>query len=259
VRSHLDRAWRFAGTAVAFPLLFGGASVVAAVVFPILQAVTADRPLRRERNQNLVHVLFHLYIGLLRALRLIDVEIEGRERLSSGPARIIVANHPSLLDVVLLMALVRRAQCVVKHELWQSPYLGRMVRGAGYIRNDLDSAALLEACQAALATGNHLIIFPEGTRSVPGEPIRFRRGFANIATSLGAEIQPVTVSCSPPTLTKGERWWVIPKRRPRFRIEIGEPLSTHSWLISEHRPMAARKIVRHFEEYYAGRLARGQP
>jgi len=257
LRSHLDRAWRFAGTAIAFPLLFGGATVLAGVAFPILQAVTRESPLRRERNQNLVHVLFRLYIGLLRALRLADVEIEGRERLSNGPARIIVANHPSLLDVVLLMALVRRAQCVVKHELWQSPYLGRVVRGAGYIRNDLDSDALLEACRAALASGNHLIIFPEGTRSVPGEPIRLRRGFANIATCLETEIQPVTISCSPATLTKGEKWWAIPKRRPRFRVEIGEPLNTRSWLNGEHRPLAARRIVRHFEEYYAGRLARG--
>lgn len=255
--SHLDRAWRFAGTAVAFPLLFGGATVVAGVVFPILQAVTPEGSLRRERNQNLVHVLFRIYIALLRALRLVDIEIEGRERLGTGPARIIVANHPSLLDVVVLMALVRRAQCVVKHELWQSPYLGRLVRGAGYIRNDLDSDTLIEACRTALARGNHLIIFPEGTRSVPGEPIRFRRGFANIATCLGAEVQPVTISCSPATLTKGEKWWAIPERRPRFRVEVGERLNTGPWLSCEHRPLAVRKIVRHFEEYYAGRLARG--
>jgi 1-acyl-sn-glycerol-3-phosphate acyltransferase len=257
LRSHLDRAWRLAGTAIAFPLLFGGATVVAAVFFPILQAVTRESSLRRERNQNLVHVLFRLYIALLWTLRLIDVEIEGRERLGTGPARIIVANHPSLLDVVLLMALVRRAQCVVKHELWQNPYLGRLVRGAGYIRNDLESAALIEACRAALASGNHLIIFPEGTRSVPGEPLRFRRGFANIATCLGAEVQPVTITCSPATLTKGEKWWAIPKRRPRFRVEVGERLKTSSWLTCEHRPLAVRKIVRHFEAYYAGRLARG--
>jgi 1-acyl-sn-glycerol-3-phosphate acyltransferase len=257
LRSRLDRAWRLAGTAVAFPLLFGGATVVAGIAFPILQAVTPAGSLRRERNQNLVHVLFRLYIALLRALRLIDIEIEGHERLGTGPARIIVANHPSLLDVVLLMALVRRAQCVVKHELWQSPYLGRLVRGAGYIRNDLDSDTLIEACRVALASGNHLIIFPEGTRSVPGEPIRFRRGFANIATCLGAEVQPVTISCSPATLTKGEKWWAIPERRPRFRVEVGERLNTGPWLSCEHRPLAVRKIVRHFEEYYAGRLARG--
>src|SRR5262245_24752430 len=157
LRSHLDRIWRLAGTAIAFPLLFGGGAIVAAVFFPILQVVTPAGPLRRQRNQALVHVLFRLYIGLLWTLRLIDVEIEGRERLGCGSACIIVANHPSLLDVVLLMALVRRAQCVVKHELWQSPYLGRLVRGAGYIRNDLESTALLEACRSALAAGNHLI------------------------------------------------------------------------------------------------------
>jgi 1-acyl-sn-glycerol-3-phosphate acyltransferase len=241
---------------LAFSLMFGGGAVLG-LIFPIVQALTPEGPLRRERSQNLVHNLFKIYVGLLRALRLIDVEIEGRDKLDDGPPRIIIANHPSLLDVVVLMALVRRAQCVVKHELWQSRFLGRVVRGAGYIRNDLDAATLVDCCRAALADGNHLIIFPEGTRSTPGEPMTFRRGFANIATCLGAEIQPITISCAPATLLKGEKWWVIPERRPRLRIEVGERLDTDLWLAREPRPLAARKIVRHFEEFYAGRSARG--
>jgi len=70
---------------------------------------------------------------MLRFLRLIDLEVLGAEKLKDGAGRLVVANHPSLLDVVLLMALVRRAQCVVKKELWESRYLGRLVRDAGYI------------------------------------------------------------------------------------------------------------------------------
>ncbi len=255
--NRLGRAWRLAATAVTYPLMFVGAVVLAGAGFPIVRAMTPEGPLRRERNQHLVHILFRLYIWLLRVLRLMDVEILGREKLAGGAARVIVANHPSLLDVVLLMAIVRRAQCVVKHDLWRSRYLGAVVRGAGYIRNDLDAGALLDACRAALAHGNHLIIFPEGTRTAPGEPVRFRRGFANIAIHLGAEIQPVTISCSPATLLKGEKWWIIPERRPRFRVEIGEPIDVGAWPDRARRPLAARKLVRRLEEYYAGKLARG--
>lgn len=257
LRNAIGRSWRLAATAVALPLLFGGGAVLGGVVFPLVQVITPDGPLRRERNQNLVHILFRFFIWLLQVLRLIDFEIDGQDKLRDGTARIIVANHPSLLDVVLLMSLVRRAQCVVKHELWDSRYLGRVVRGAGYIRNDADQAALLEACQVALAEGNHLIIFPEGTRTVPGEPMRFRRGFANIATLLEVEIQPVTISCAPATLLKGQKWWVIPERRPVFRIKIGDRLDVSAWLGCEHRSLAARKLVRYLETYYAGSLARG--
>src|SRR5262249_24449607 len=146
--------------------------------------------------------------------------------LQDGTARLIVANHPSLLDVVLLMALVPRAQCVVKKELWSDPYLGYVVRNAGYIRNDLEAGALLHACRMALAEGNSLIIFPEGTRTAPHEPMRLRRGFANTPTLLRAQIQLVKITCTPPTLAKGDKWWMIPERRPLFRVDVGDQIDT---------------------------------
>nr|WP_282189075.1 lysophospholipid acyltransferase family protein [Azospirillum sp. SYSU D00513] len=194
---------------------------------------------------------------MLQALRIIDLEVEGAERLRAGSGRMVVANHPTLLDVVLLMALLPRAQCIVKKELWDSPYLGGTVRGAGYIRNDLEPEALLEACRAAMAEGNDLIIFPEGTRTVPGEPMRFRRGFANVATFLEAQIQLVTITCQPLTLIKGEKWWQIPPRRPLFRVVVGDCLDVRDQLGCEYRSLAARKLVRSLEEYYVEKLSHG--
>jgi 1-acyl-sn-glycerol-3-phosphate acyltransferase len=253
----LNYIWRLAGTGVAFAALFGGGALLALTTFPIVHLTTPPGNRRRERNQVLIHLLFRLYIGMLQFLRLIDLEVSGADKLKDGAGRLIVANHPSLLDVVLLMALVRRAQCVVKKELWESRYLGRLVRGAGYIRNDLELDAMLTACRTALAEGNSLIIFPEGTRSVPREPIHLRRGFANIATLLQARIQLVTITCEPPTLVKGERWWIIPPRRPLFRVEVGDCLDAAGWLDCKYRSLAVRKLVRHVEDYYAERLGGG--
>src|SRR5216684_7082882 len=141
--------------------------------------------------------------------------------------------------------------------LWESRYLGRLVRGAGYIRNDLELDAMLTACRNALAEGNSLIIFPEGTRSVLREPMHLRRGFANIATLLQARIQLVTITCNPPTLIKGENWWTIPPRRPLFRVEVGDCLDAASSLDYKHRSLAVRKLVRRVEDYYAARLSGG--
>lgn len=255
--NRLNYIWRLAGTGVAFAALFGGGALLALTTFPIVHLTTPPGNRRRERNQVLIHLLFRFYVGMLQFLRLIDLEVSGAEKLKDGAGRLIVANHPSLLDVVLLMALVRRAQCVVKKELWESPYLGRLVRGAGYIRNDLELDAMLTACRTALAEGNSLIIFPEGTRSVPHEPIRLRRGFANIATLLQARIQLVTITCQPPTLVKGENWWIIPPRRPLFRVEVGDCLDASGWLDCKYRSLAVRKLVRRVEDYYAERLSGG--
>jgi 1-acyl-sn-glycerol-3-phosphate acyltransferase len=155
------------------------------------------------------------------------------------------------------MTLLPRAQCIVKKELWQSPYLGRLVRGAGYIRNDLEFDAMLSACRSALAEGNSLIIFPEGTRTIPREPMHLRRGFANLAILLKARIQPVTIYCDPPTLFKGNRWWTIPPRRPSFRVEVGDYLDAAGWIDCKYRSSAARKLVRQVEGYYRERLHHG--
>jgi 1-acyl-sn-glycerol-3-phosphate acyltransferase len=255
--NRLNYIWRLAGTGVAFAALFGGGALLALTTFPIVHLTTPPGPRRRERNQVLIHLLFRFYVRMLQFLRLIDLEVSGAEKLKDGAGRLIVANHPSLLDVVLLMALVRRAQCIVKKELWESRYLGRLVRGAGYIRNDLELEAMLTACRTALAEGNSLIIFPEGTRSVPREPMHLRRGFANIATLLQARIQLVTITCEPPTLVKGEDWWIIPPRRPLFRVEIGDCLDAASSPDGKYRSLAVRKLVRRVEDYYAERLSGG--
>ncbi|PNQ95658.1 1-acyl-sn-glycerol-3-phosphate acyltransferase [Azospirillum argentinense] len=256
--SCLDKLWRRAATGFAFAFLFGGGAILAPTVFPLVALTSPAGAVRRQRCQHLVHLIFRFYIRMLRVLRVIDVEVEGAERLRDGHGKLVVANHPSLLDVVLLMALMPRAQCIVKKELWESRWLGGMVRGAGYIRNDLDPEALLDACRAALEAGDGLIIFPEGTRTVPGEPVRFRRGFANLATLLEAEVQPVTITCNPPTLIKGEKWWMIPPRRPIFRVMVGDRLDVTGLLGYQYRSLAARKLVRSLEDYFAERLADGK-
>jgi 1-acyl-sn-glycerol-3-phosphate acyltransferase len=185
------------------------------------------------------------------------LEVAGPRDLAKIGGRLIIANHPTLLDVVLLMALMPRAQCIVKHELWSSRYLGGVVRLAGYIPNNLAPESLLEACRTAINNGDNLIVFPEGTRTQPGKLPRFQRGFANIALLTAAKIQLITITCKPLTLTKGEPWWRIPERRPHFRILVGEELDTHDLLQRQERSLAARALVRYIETYYGEQLAAG--
>src|SRR6516225_7132436 len=164
----MNRLWRMAATGMFFALLFGGGAILALTAFPIIHLSTPSPEKRRTRNQVAIHKAFQIYVVLLQALQVLDLKIIGAENLNDAGGRMIVANHPSLLDVVFLMALVRRSQCIVKSELWESGTLGRLVRGAGYIRNDLEPEAMLAACRNSLAAGETLLIFPEGTRSVPG-------------------------------------------------------------------------------------------
>ncbi len=186
-------------TGAAFAFIFLGGGLLAVTALPLIALAGGNG---RETPQSIIHACFRFYLKCLHGLGLLRIEIEGREWLAGSAGRLIVANHPSLLDVVILMALIPRAQCIVKHELWDHRLLGPLMRRAGYIRNDLDPSELVAACRLSLDIGSNLIIFPEGTRSRPGHLPRFHRGFANLATMTGAPIQLVVITCDPPTLTK---------------------------------------------------------
>lgn len=240
----MRRRVRVVLTGVAFLALFGGGGVLAATVLPLLALRRGDRVACAQR---LIGAAFRLYLAALRGLGLLRLEVAGRERLAAAGGAIVVANHPSLLDVVLLMAALPRATCIVKHAYWEHGLsgflLGGLVRRAGYLRNDLPASAMLAACRAALASGAAVIVFPEGTRTVPGRPSRFARGFANLALACGAPLLPVLIDVAPPTLGKGEPWWRVPAEPPCFRLWAGPAL-------------VAEAVTRTFGQESRGRAAR---
>ncbi len=253
----VDKAWRAAATGFSFAVFFGGGAVAALTLFPLLSLFTSDPSTRQRRTRQVIRRLFQSYLRMLKILRVLEIDISGTDVLRHIKGHVVVANHPTLLDVVLLMALIPRVQCIVKHQLWTSRYLGGVVRYAGYIRNDLLPDELISACKAAMQEGANLIIFPEGTRSLPGEPFRFHRGVANIAILSGADIQTVTITCTPLFLTKTDKWWRAPSRRPLFSVTAGDILSIRSIGEGLSRPLAARAVIRRLETYYAGILSGG--
>ena len=251
LRRWADAAWRVPATGFAFLCIFFGGGVLALALQPVLAIFPGDR---RGRTQHAIHRLFGIYLKGLQLGGLLHLEIEGSERLAQAPGCMVVANHPSLLDVVILMSLIPRAQCIVKHQLWEHRFLGPLMRQAGYISNALPAEEMIEACSNALQSGESLIIFPEGTRSRPGQPLVLQRGFAHLATMTSAIILPVVITCDPPTLVKGEPWWHIPPRPPLFRIIVGCQMETESFLHNTSRSLAARHLVSHLGQYFEERL-----
>jgi 1-acyl-sn-glycerol-3-phosphate acyltransferase len=250
--SRIDHLWRLAATGLAFAALGLGGFVLALTVIPLATTFMSDRRARERRAQGIIRASFRCYVAALQWLGVLALEVRGAERLASCRGNLVIANHPTLLDVVLIVALLPNARCVVKHQLWRHPLLGPLVRVAGYLRNDQEPQAFIENCRAALDDGSNLVIFPEGTRSVPGSRPRFHRGFAHIATLTGADLQLVTITCDPVTLVKGQAWYAIPAKPPTFRIEIGERLRAKAFLDAPTRARGARRLVSYLESYYVG-------
>ncbi len=157
----------------------------------------------------------------------------------------------------MIMAAAPAVQCVVKASLWNHPFFRLTVGGAGFIRNDLQPEALMQACADSLRAGQNLIIFPEGTRTVPGSPPRLQRGFANLAVRTEANLQLLTITCNPPILFKGNPWWRVPERRSHFRLKVGEQVDIQEFLRYPYRTLGARKLVSFVDRYYAEKLTDG--
>jgi len=250
----IDRLWRLLATGFAFAAFFCGGALLAAFVFPWL-VIGQRKP--AARIQEFLRNVFSFFLWLLQILGILRLDIQGGERLASCRGRLIVANHPTLLDVVFLMTLVPRASCIVKSELWHSRYLGGVMRAAGYIRNDLPAEELVRQCRNVLDDGGNLIVFPEGTRTQPDQRPRFLRGFANIAILAEADIQLVVISCAPLTLTKGEPWYRIPPRQPRFCVEIAHEIDVRNFRAERERGIGSRRLTRSLENFYLARLGHG--
>jgi len=164
-----------------------------------------------------------------------------------------------LIDVVLLIAHVREVDCIVKRAIFQNFFLRWPAKWAGYICHDTPEQ-LIDDCTAALKKGHSLLVFPEGTRTVPGQPIRMMHGAARVAIEAGATVLPVTVTCRPLTLTKNNPWWNVPPRKADYVLAVGEPYRVER-VEGEGASLAARRLTHRWEQYFAARtgLAAAHP
>lgn len=248
----LEYVWRLFGTGFSFVLFGFGGLLLSLTVFPLINLLVRDPKRRADVAQRLVHRAFHVYVRFMVTFGIIGFRVKGAEHLASDDGTLIIANHPSLLDVVLLMSLMRRSQCIVKYQIWRNPFMRGVVTAAGYIPNDGDPEALIERCASVLGAGNNLIIFPEGSRTVPGQAMKLQRGVANIAIRAGAPIRIVAITCEPAILRKGQKWHDIQRTKAQFVIEVKGLVVTDNFIGKSSPSIAARRLNAHLGELLAG-------
>ena len=246
----LNHLWRIFGTGVSF-LAFGvGGLLLGVLVFPLINLGVRDPARRRRWARRLVQKSFAFHIELMRALGVLTYEIRGLERLQRDGV-LILANHPTLIDVVFLISRLPNADCVVKSALARNPFTRGPVHAAGYVFND-DGAGLVDDCIAAVRRGGNLVIFPEGTRTRRDGPLQLQRGAANIAVRGRLDITPVRLSCTPMTLGKGEKWYRVPARRFHVVVDVQPDLEIAPFLNgAQGEALAARQLTDHLTQYFA--------
>ncbi len=204
---------------------------------------------RTERFfQRLIHRHFAFFHWWCEFARLVYVRYRGFETLPRG-GLVLVANHPALIDITCLLARVREAVCIFKPAIRRNPVLGAAARRAGYIGSD-GGHELVRSAAEKVGGGHTLIVFPEGTRTPPGERLLpFKPGFVLIARRGGVPIQLVRITTDSDVLTKGRDWWRLPKFPAHIELVAGP-------LIATDTPASASELTARIEAWFHAPLVR---
>lgn len=248
---YLGYTWRLIATAFSF-LLFGLAGLLTPWFAGLwIHLRYRDRVERQKRARHLLHQFFLAFIHLWRFLGVIDWEVRHIERLQR-PGLLVLANHPSLLDVVFLMAFIPIPDCIAKQRLFGNPVMRGYLGLTGFLANN-NPVGLVEDARISLDTGSSLVVFPEGTRTDPKGSLHFQRGAANIALRTRTPVTPVTILCQPLILTKKHRWYHIPPSKPKMTLVVGDDIPMAEYL---HQPVAVgvRALTRDLQNYFTEEL-----
>lgn len=149
------------------------------------------------------------------------VHVEGRERIRRDATYVMVANHQSLLDILVLFRLFVHFKWISKIENFRIPCIGWNMRLNGYVplrRGDKQSIAeMMAASERVLGEGNSIMMFPEGTRSPDGRLRSFKHGAFTLAQSCGCPILPILIEGTANALPK--RGFVL-QGRHAIRIRV---------------------------------------
>ena len=155
-----------------------------------------------------------------------DLSVEGREKLGPAGGFVFMANHLSLIDGPLLVALIpRRLRVILKKSLFQIPVIGAAMAYVGFVPVDRKHAsggqrAIARAARLMREKSVSFLIFPEGTRSRDGRLHDFRRGGFFLALESGAAIAPISIRGTYELMPKGQKYI----RKGKIRVVFHEPV-----------------------------------
>ena len=250
----LNYCWRWIGTALSFAFFGIGSLFLGVFVLPLIALCVRNPERRLHGIRVVVGGAMQTFVSFMRRVGVLTYEITGWEHVDPDDNYLIIANHPSLIDVVFLLSRFPTADCLIKQDIVNNPFMHQLVRAADYIPNT-DSASLLEESVRRLRRGRSLILFPEGTRTAPNQLPEIKPGAAAIAVRSGSHCLPVLIHIEPTTLTKADRWYQVPQRRVFFSMAIQPPILAATVLDDELDDRAAgRQFNAYLQDYFVSRI-----
>ncbi|MFC1888475.1 lysophospholipid acyltransferase family protein [Thermodesulfobacteriota bacterium] len=175
------------------------------------------RPRINDRFNDFTHAALHLFV---KGLPFFELNVDRGKRPCESP-RVLVVNHQSRLDPVVMISLEPRLCGPARGYLYRIPIIRSVLRLSGFYKADIGEIAPLEqmrlAIEEALANQRSQLFFPEGTRSKPGEISAFHLGAFRMAVEYELPIQPVVIEGLDRVFPRGS---LIMKTRRRYPVHV---------------------------------------
>jgi 1-acyl-sn-glycerol-3-phosphate acyltransferase len=231
--------------AMVLGLGFLGLLCVAWLPFALILHLALPRRLGQPLGRAVIMIGFRIYLRFLGLFCACRFDLAALDGLRREVPLILVANHPSLLDVVMIISRFPNMVCIMKATLMDNILLGSAARLARYIPNNAPLDMILGACEE-LRAGAQLLIFPEGTRTRNFPVDACTAGAGLIACRADAAIQTLLIDFSSPYLGKDWPLFRRPELPLRFSIRIGRRFAP---------PADAATFGSELETYFRGALA----
>jgi 1-acyl-sn-glycerol-3-phosphate acyltransferase len=232
------------GLLLVLGLMSIGWNLLALLLYPVL-----PRAVGRRIGRAMIAHGYGVFWRIARASGMLRLEAAALDVLRDEPGLIVAANHPSMLDALMLVARLPKSACIMKASLMRNPFLGPGARLARYIRND-SPRSMVKLAVDDLRAGGQLVLFPEGTRTTRRPLNRFNSPLTLIAKRARSPIQAVLIDTDSPYLGKGWPLWKLPPLPIVFSVRLGrrfEPADDHV------------ALQREIEAWYAAQVRPGLP
>jgi len=215
---------------------------VAIIAYPLL-----PKQWGQALGRYVIMMVFRIYLASLSLSRRFSFDLEALDALRDEPSLIIAPNHPCLLDAVMVISRLPNVACVLKANLMNNIFLGAGARLARYIRNEPVRRMVQQAMQD-FDSGSHLLLFPEGTRTIkcPVNPLKGSIGL--IARRAQVPVQTVLIETDSAYLSKG---WPLFRKPPmpiHYRVRLGRRFDP---------PQHTQRFMTELEHYFAHELVHG--
>ena len=235
-------------TVLLFLLFFIGC-----IFLRVLIAVLYLVPVRKSSKQRLVCRLIQITCKgiLLLATAVKKEHINKANERFQHPA-IIIANHQSFIDILVLLSLSSKILMVTNHWVWHSPFFGAIIRYVDFYYIGEGYEQYMERMRKKVKEGYSIAIFPEGTRTYNGKMKRFHKGAFYLAETLQLDILPILLygnnkiiaKAQPFNIRKGIIYTEILPRIPGDDLSFGTTYQERTKRISAYMKEGYARICR---------------